>query len=107
MQRERFEAQAALTAAGDDEAMPLDEEFLTAMEYGMPPSGGMGMGIDRLLMALTGSGIRETILFPMVRPHKWTPMPVISPYVRKWANLIVGVGDWACDGDGHTVPEGG
>jgi lysyl-tRNA synthetase class 2 len=69
VQRERFEAQAALTAAGDDEAMPLDEDFLTAMEYGMPPSGGMGMGIDRLLMALTGSGIRETILFPLVRPQ--------------------------------------
>jgi lysyl-tRNA synthetase, class II len=69
VQRERFEAQAALAAAGDDEAMPLDEDFLTAMEYGMPPSGGMGMGIDRLLMALTGSGIRETILFPLVRPQ--------------------------------------
>lgn len=69
VQRERFETQAALTAAGDDEAMPLDEDFLTAMEYGMPPSGGMGMGIDRLLMALMGSGIRETILFPLVRPQ--------------------------------------
>jgi lysyl-tRNA synthetase, class II len=69
VQRERFEAQVALTAAGDDEAMPLDEDFLTAMEYGMPPSGGMGMGIDRLLMALTGLGIRETILFPLVRPQ--------------------------------------
>ena len=69
VQRERFEAQAALTAAGDDEAMPLDEDFLTAIEYGMPPSGGMGMGIDRLLMALMGSGIRETILFPLVRPQ--------------------------------------
>ncbi|MDQ4102254.1 MAG: lysine--tRNA ligase [Actinomycetota bacterium] len=69
VQRERFQMQAALTAAGDDEAMPLDEDFLDAMEYGMPPSGGMGMGIDRLLMALTGSGIRETILFPLVRPQ--------------------------------------
>ncbi|HEY6423973.1 MAG TPA: lysine--tRNA ligase [Pseudonocardiaceae bacterium] len=69
VQRERFEAQAALAASGDDEAMPLDEEFLVAMEYGMPPSGGMGMGIDRLLMALTGSGIRETILFPLVKPE--------------------------------------
>jgi lysyl-tRNA synthetase, class II len=69
VQRERFEAQAVLAAAGDDEAMPLDEDFLGAMEYGMPPSGGMGMGIDRLLMTLTGLGIRETILFPLVRPE--------------------------------------
>jgi lysyl-tRNA synthetase class 2 len=69
VQRERFEAQVKLAAAGDDEAMPLDDDFLRAMEYGMPPSGGMGMGIDRLLMALTGSGIRETILFPLVRPQ--------------------------------------
>jgi lysyl-tRNA synthetase class 2 len=63
VQRERFEVQVALTAAGDDEAMPLGEDFLTAMEYVMPPSGGMGMGIDWLLMALTGSGIRETSCF--------------------------------------------
>jgi len=68
IQRERFEAQALLAAAGDDEAMRLDEDFLTAMEYAMPPAGGMGMGIDRLLMALTGLGIRETILFPLVKP---------------------------------------
>ncbi|SDS16237.1 lysyl-tRNA synthetase, class II [Paraoerskovia marina] len=68
VQRERFEAQALLAAAGDAEAMRLDEDFLTAMEYAMPPSGGMGMGIDRLLMALTGYGVRETILFPLVKP---------------------------------------
>ncbi|ACV09729.1 lysine--tRNA ligase [Jonesia denitrificans] len=68
IQRQRFEAQAVLAAAGDDEAMVLDEDFLTAMEYAMPPSGGMGMGLDRLLMALTGLGIRETILFPLVKP---------------------------------------
>ncbi len=68
VQRERFESQAALIAAGDVEAMRLDEDFLAAMEYGMPPSGGMGMGIDRLLMALTGLGVRETILFPFVKP---------------------------------------
>ncbi|OCI29660.1 lysylphosphatidylglycerol biosynthesis bifunctional protein LysX [Oerskovia enterophila] len=68
IQRQRFEAQALLAAAGDDEAMRLDEDFLTAMEYAMPPSGGMGMGLDRLLMALTGHGIRETILFPLVKP---------------------------------------
>lgn len=67
VQRERFLAQAQLAARGDDEAMRLDEDFLRAMEYGMPPCGGMGMGIDRLLMALTGLGIRETILFPLVR----------------------------------------
>lgn len=68
VQRARFEAQARLAAAGDDEAMRLDEDFLTAMEHAMPPSGGMGMGIDRLLMAVTGLGIRETILFPLVKP---------------------------------------
>jgi lysyl-tRNA synthetase class 2 len=67
VQRERFVEQAKLAAAGDLEAMQLDEEFLRALEYGMPPSGGMGMGIDRLLMALTGLGIRETILFPLVK----------------------------------------
>ncbi|HKT02591.1 MAG TPA: lysine--tRNA ligase [Rugosimonospora sp.] len=69
VQRERLTAQAKLAAGGDAEAMPLDEDFLRAMEYGMPPAGGMGMGIDRLLMALTGLGIRETILFPLVRPE--------------------------------------
>jgi lysyl-tRNA synthetase class 2 len=69
VQRERFLAQARLAAAGDPEAMRLDEDFLRAMEYGMPPMGGMGMGIDRLLMALTGLGIRDTILFPLVRPE--------------------------------------
>ncbi|MBI5160858.1 MAG: lysine--tRNA ligase [Micrococcales bacterium] len=67
IQRERFVEQARQGARGDDEAMRLDEEFLTAMEHGMPPMGGMGMGIDRLLMALTGLGIRETILFPLVK----------------------------------------
>jgi lysyl-tRNA synthetase class 2 len=69
VQRERLVAQARLAERGDDEAMPLDEDFLRAMEYGMPPMGGMGMGIDRLMMALTGLGIRETILFPLARPE--------------------------------------
>jgi lysyl-tRNA synthetase, class II len=69
VQRERFVAQSLLAAQGDPEAMRLDEDFLRALEYGMPPSGGLGMGIDRLLMALTGRGIRETILFPLVRPE--------------------------------------
>jgi lysyl-tRNA synthetase class 2 len=67
IQRERFVEQAALAARGDVEAMRIDEEFLRALEHGMPPSGGMGMGIDRLLMAITGLGIRETILFPLVK----------------------------------------
>jgi lysyl-tRNA synthetase class 2 len=69
IQRERFAAQARAAAAGDDEAMILDEDFLAALEYGMPPSTGTGMGIDRLLMVLTGLSIRDTILFPIVRPH--------------------------------------
>jgi lysyl-tRNA synthetase class 2 len=67
VQRDRFAAQARAAAAGDDEAMVLDEDFLTAMEYAMPPCTGTGMGIDRLLMALTGLSIRETVLFPIVR----------------------------------------
>ena len=69
IQRERLLEQAALGAKGDLEAMQLDEDFLRAMEFGMPPMGGMGMGVDRLLMALTGLGIRETILFPLVKPE--------------------------------------
>jgi lysyl-tRNA synthetase class 2 len=70
IQRERLIEQAALGAKGDVEAMNLDEDFLRAMEYGVPPMGGMGMGVDRLLMALTGLGIRETILFPLVKPEE-------------------------------------
>lgn len=70
IQRQRFEQQARMGALGDDEAMKVDEDFLAAMEYAMPPAGGMGMGMDRLLMALTGLGIRETILFPLVKPSE-------------------------------------
>jgi len=67
IQRERFQEQAKLGAKGDLEAMKVDEDFLRALEHGMPPTGGMGMGIDRLLMAITGLGIRETVLFPLVK----------------------------------------
>ncbi len=69
IQRQRLVEQATLGAKGDFEAMSVDEDFLRAMEFGMPPMGGLGMGVDRLLMALTGLGIRETILFPFVKPE--------------------------------------
>ncbi|SOD70540.1 lysyl-tRNA synthetase class II [Jatrophihabitans sp. GAS493] len=67
-QRRRLVEQSLAAANGDPEAMELDEDFLRALEYGMPPTGGMGMGVDRLVMLLTGRGIRETILFPLLKP---------------------------------------
>ena len=70
IQRERLVAQSSLAAKGDVEAMQVDEDFLRALEHGAPPMGGVGMGVDRLLMALTGLGIRETILFPLVKPER-------------------------------------
>ncbi|ADG96918.1 lysyl-tRNA synthetase [Segniliparus rotundus DSM 44985] len=69
VQRERFQAQALLRSSGDGEAMPLDEDFLAAMEHGMPPAGGLGLGVDRLMTAFTGLGIRDTVLFPITRPN--------------------------------------
>ncbi len=68
-QRQRLAEQALSAANGNPEAMDLDEDFLRALEFGMPPAGGLGMGIDRLLMLITGVGIRETILFPLLRPE--------------------------------------
>ena len=69
IQRDRLAAQSLKAAAGDPEAMQLDEDFLAALEFGAPPMGGMGMGLDRVVMLLTGAGIRETILFPLLKPQ--------------------------------------
>ncbi|WP_435770243.1 lysine--tRNA ligase [Nocardioides sp. SYSU DS0651] len=70
VQREVLTQQSIQAAGGDPEAMQLDEDFLRALEYGAPPMGGMGLGIDRLIMLFTGAGIRETILFPHLRPER-------------------------------------
>ncbi|WP_232547472.1 lysine--tRNA ligase [Propioniciclava soli] len=69
IQRQRFVEQSLLAAGGDPEAMQLDEDFLNALEFGAPPMGGLGLGVDRLMMLLTGRGIRETILFPLLKPQ--------------------------------------
>jgi lysyl-tRNA synthetase class 2 len=69
-QRSRFEEQLLLSEKGDDEAMFIDEDFLRALEYGMPPTSGMGVGMDRLVMFLTGQeSIQEVLLFPQMRPE--------------------------------------
>ena len=69
VQREVLTAQSLLAAGGDPEAMQLDEDFLRALEYGAPPMGGLGLGLDRAIMLFTGAGIRETILFPLLKPE--------------------------------------
>jgi lysyl-tRNA synthetase class 2 len=90
-ERARLTAQSLLAAGGDPEAMQLDEDFLRALEYGMPPAGGMGAGIDRILIMLTGQSVRETILFPMVRPE-FTRQTGSVPggLTAGWAHCILG-----------------
>jgi lysyl-tRNA synthetase class 2 len=68
-QDRRFRQQLGERERGDDEAMQMDEDYVRALEYGMPPTGGVGVGIDRVLIMLTGETIRETTLFPLVRPQ--------------------------------------
>ncbi len=68
-QRRRLQEQSLLAAGGDPEAMELDEDFLQAMEYAMPPTGGLGMGVDRVVMLITGRSIRETLPFPLANPR--------------------------------------
>jgi lysyl-tRNA synthetase class 2 len=68
-QRRRLQEQSLLAAGGDPEAMQLDEDFLQAMEYAMPPTGGLGMGVDRVVMLITGHSIRDTLPFPLAKPR--------------------------------------
>jgi lysyl-tRNA synthetase class 2 len=75
-QRARFEEQLALNEKGDDEAMFIDQDFLRALEYGMPPTSGMGIGMDRLVMFLTGrESIQDVLLFPQMRPERSSSTP--------------------------------
>ncbi len=80
-QRERFEEQVRLQERGDDEAMYIDQDFLRALEFGMPPTSGMGIGVDRLVMLLTGkTSIQEVLLFPQMRPEKWETGPDLNSF---------------------------
>jgi lysyl-tRNA synthetase class 2 len=69
LQRRRLHEQSLLAAGGNPEAMELDEDFLQALEYAMPPTGGLGMGVDRVVMLITGRSIRETLPFPLAKPR--------------------------------------
>jgi lysyl-tRNA synthetase, class II len=97
-QRERFEQQQLLAKRGDMEAMVMDEDFLRALEYGMPPTAGLGVGIDRLAMIMTNSNsIQDVLFFPQMRPEKKTVRDDISAFINKgipaeWAAVIQKIG---------------
>lgn len=97
-QRNRFEEQLSLLEKGDDEAMFIDQDFLRALEYGMPPTSGMGIGMDRLTMLLTGqTSIQEVLLFPLMRPEKRAKKDNVSDYTQlgipeEWVELIIKAG---------------
>ena len=103
-QRERFEAQMALSARGDDEAMFIDQDFLRALEYGMPPTSGLGIGMDRLIMFLTNNAsIQEVLFFPQMRPEKIVTVASTEDYVAlgipaEWVPVLQKMGF-------NTIPE--
>ena len=88
-QRERFQDQLKLSEKGDDEAMYIDQDFLRALEYGMPPTSGMGIGIDRLVMLMTNqSSIQEVLFFPQMKPEKWDTGPDLEAFKAMGINEL-------------------
>jgi lysyl-tRNA synthetase class 2 len=96
--RQRFEDQLKLQERGDDEAMFIDQDFLRALEYGMPPTSGMGIGVDRLVMFLTNNeAIQEVLFFPQMRPEKFQTGPNVQDYIalgipEAWAEHVIKAG---------------